>query len=46
MLALTAIVYAIAIKVRLPQHRVEEHIADVEAETAEEEKQLGSTGAA
>jgi amino acid transporter len=45
-LALTVIVYTIAIKLRLPQDRVEAHIEDVEAETAEEEKALGSTGAA
>jgi amino acid transporter len=45
-LALTAIVYAIAYKVRLPQDRVESHIEDIEAETAVEQKELGSTGAA
>jgi amino acid transporter len=44
-LALTVIVYVIAIKLRLPQHRVEAHIEDVEAETAEEENALGGSGA-
>jgi len=46
LLALTAIVYTIAIKLRLPKDRVESHIDDIEAETAEEEKALGSAGAA
>jgi amino acid transporter len=40
--ALTAIVYAIAYKLRLPQHRVEEHIADVEKETEVEKQELGA----
>jgi amino acid transporter len=45
-LALTIVVYVIAIRLRLPQDRVEAHIADVEAETAQEEKALGSTDTA
>jgi amino acid transporter len=45
-LALTAIVYAIAYKVRLPQDRVESHIEDIEAETEVEQKELGNAGAA
>jgi amino acid transporter len=42
-LALTALVYYIAVRLRLPQHRVEAHIEDIEAETAEEQKELGAT---
>jgi amino acid transporter len=45
-LALTALVYVIAVRLRLPQDRVEAHIEDIEAETALEQKELGATGAA
>ncbi|MDT4912229.1 MAG: hypothetical protein QOC66_1357 [Pseudonocardiales bacterium] len=45
-LALTALVYMIAVRLRLPQDRVEAHIEDIEAETALEQKELGATGAA
>jgi amino acid transporter len=39
-LALTAIVYAIAMKVRLPRERMEEQIEETEAEAREEHEQL------
>lgn len=41
LLALSAIVWFLALKVRLPKHRVEEHIEEVSAEAAEEERELG-----
>ncbi len=40
--ALSAVVYAIAYSVRLPKHRVEAQIEDIEAETAEEKHELGA----
>jgi len=43
-LALSALVYFVALRFRLPSQRVEEHIADTEAEAASEEKELTSSG--
>jgi amino acid transporter len=40
-LALAAIVYLLALRVRLPAARVEEHIREAEAESREEEAELG-----
>jgi amino acid transporter len=40
-LALTIVVYLLAMSVRLPRRRVEEHIAETEAEARVEQKQLG-----
>lgn len=42
LLALTALVYWLALKVRLPQEQVEEHIKATKAEAAEEEEELGA----
>jgi len=42
LLALTALVYWLAMWVRLPQDQVEEHIEATTAEAAEEEKELGA----
>lgn len=43
-LVLSALVYFVALRFRLPSHRVEAHIADTEAEAETEEKELVSTG--
>jgi amino acid transporter len=43
-LALTALIYVIAQRVRLRTERVEEHIAQTEAESMEEQRALGSSG--
>jgi amino acid transporter len=40
--ALSALVYAIAYRLRLPKHRVEAHIEDIEAETETEHEELGA----
>jgi amino acid transporter len=44
-LALTAIVYALAMRVRLPRQRMEEHIAEIESEAAQEHSELAAEGA-
>ncbi|MGI8753410.1 MAG: APC family permease [Acidimicrobiales bacterium] len=41
LLALSAVVYVLALAVRLPKARVEAHVADTVAEAAEEDAQLG-----
>jgi amino acid transporter len=41
-LALSGLVYFVGLRMRLPKHRVDEHIADTEAETAAEDKDLAS----
>ncbi|MDQ6848542.1 MAG: APC family permease [Actinomycetota bacterium] len=45
LLALSALVYWLAMRVRLPRQRVEENIEETIAEAAEEEAELGSAGA-
>lgn len=42
-LALAALVYLLALRVRLPAPRVEEHVAEAEAESRTEERELGGT---
>jgi amino acid transporter len=44
-LALTAIVYLLAMRMRLPSHRVEEHVAQTQEQSAAEDRALGSAGA-
>jgi amino acid transporter len=45
LLALAAIVYVLALKVRLPSAQVEQNIAETEAEAAAEEQELGAAPA-
>jgi amino acid transporter len=42
MLAFTAVIYVIAMKVRLPRERIEAHLQEAQAETEEEDKALGA----